>query len=534
MKITSRATAFIATLIFAVHPVINYTNMFGRPDHHAFILLFLVIYLHSITELIISNFNDNNSATKAAVTTALCVWISPETLIFLLLTEVALFFFLLRNEPEKLEVLRRKNIIVSCGVGIIVFLFCPWNWIYMGCMTALALLSWIALENFSRWYSCAFFLMAPAFAFLSPSFSIEYDKISVVHVVLYMMASACIAFVQQIMSMRKNVEKSMKYRLWISLGTGLMVCYLFLYLFPNFLQGMEAGVSEQLKTVWLHTNVDELKSPFVFGKNPSILFCLYLLVTVVALSHKVRDLLSKSSSSSSNVFWWIMLLNSACYMIFAAMADRMRSTSAFFSIPIVVDWVMDGSLLKKISRYLPPVVASILPMSFDWIHKYNPILSAYWANANDFDDFCLAHKRFYQQEDRFFRWLNNISKTPSTILTYLGKASLTLYRTKHRVVAAPYHRHEHGILAFFTVIESPYNEDVVGKILLRTKTSYIFLSRSECYTNPAAANSLAGMIVKDRYPEWISIVKVPEEFGDVILAKVNRPLLRQHLAGEIH
>jgi hypothetical protein len=523
-KITSRTTAIITTLVFAVHPVINYTNMFGRPDHHAFILLFLVIYMHNIAELVTSNFSDGATVIKAALVTSLCVWISPEMLIFLLLTELVLFFFLLHSEPKKLEVLRRKNVMAACAIGVIVFLLCPWNWIHVISLVALATSSGMALKNFSPWYSVVLFLiMAPAFTALSP---IEYDKISVVHVVLYMFASVYLAVIQQIFE--KNAEK---YRLWVSLGAGMLICAVFLYLFPNFLQGMEAGVSEQLKNVWLHTNVDELKSPFEFGKRPSILFCLYLLVTTVALSHKIRDLLS-GLPSPTNAFWWILLLNAACYMIFASMADRMRSTSAFFSIPIVVDWIIGGSLLRKIPRYLLSLVAFILPLSFDFVHKYHSILSGYLANADNFYDFCLERKKNYQQEDDFFRWLDGISKTPVTILTYLGKSSMTLYYTKHKVVAAPYHRQEQGILSFFTIIESPYDEDVVGKILLQTKTSYIFISRSMCYANPATAGSLAGMIAEGRYPDWISIMEIPQKFADVIVAKVNKSRLRQCISGE--
>jgi hypothetical protein len=522
-KIMTNITAFCAVLTFAVHPALNYTNMFGRPDHHAFMVLFLVYYICCLVEWIKSpDYHNGIARTKLAITTALCIWISPETLIFLLLTEGVLFFWAHIYE-RNLEEIYKKNMTVAAAIGIIVFLCCPFDWVDILCVLLLTALSYVVINNkYADWHLFAIGILTVSFSTLP---QIEYDKISVVHVVLYMMASLCVGAVIEIL------KRNDKHPLLASLGVGLVICCTFLGLFPDFLQGMEAGVSEQLKNVWLHTNVDEMKSPFEFGKNPSLMFCLYLVLTTVALSHKMRDLLS-SPPSPTDTFWWIILLNCACYMIFAIMADRMRSTLAFFSIPIVVDWVMNGSLLKKIHRCLPPMVACVLPLSLDLTSKYRPILSVYWENSDNFYNFCRQRKNIYQHEDRFFKWLDDISKTPATILTYLGKSSMTLYYTKHRVVAVPYHRQGQGILSFFTITESPYDEIVAGKILLETKTTHIFISRSVCYMNHASAGSLVSMIVEGQYPDWISIMDVPQEFEDVIIAKVNRSLLKRRLAGE--
>ncbi|MDR2157950.1 MAG: hypothetical protein LBO02_01375 [Holosporaceae bacterium] len=505
-KIMTKRTAFLASLIFAVQPVINYINMFGRPDHHAFIMLFIIIYAHNIARLCQSGFSDYRSARNAAVTAALCVWISPETLIFLLLSE-AVMFLCFYSDIEKLMVLYRKNVISACVVGIIVFLFCKIDVADALCVGALSLISYLTIKEYRPWHVAAFMLLAAAFSTLP---AVEYDKISVVHVGLYM----CIAVFFGCAPLYCG-------KITYSIAAGCAVKLAFLFMFPKFLQGMEADLGETLKAIWLDAEVDELKSPYSFGKMPSLFFSIYMLISSVAIYNKIHDLTSKKFENM-DATWWIFVVACSCYQILAIMADRMRPAYSLMGIPLIVDLAMNGAPLKFAPNSLKIAMACFLTLTVDMSQKYGYILKTYFANWSELRQFCEEKKEAYRQEDRFFKFLDGLEAKPTVILTYLGKSTMTLYYTKHKVVAVPYHRQGQGILSFFTVIESDYDENKVKQILLTTNTSYIFISKTMCYATPSARNSLAGMIVRGNVPDWIDVVKLPDEFEDVILVKINQ------------
>jgi hypothetical protein len=288
---------------------------------------------------------------------------------------------------------------------------------------------------------------------------------------------------------------------------------------------MDADVSELLKSIWLTNEVDELKSPFHFGEMPSLFFSTYMIISSVAIYNKIHDLASKKFSDMDLV-WWIFVVACMCYQVFAAMADRMRPTYTIMGIPLIVDLAVNGAPIKMLPNFLKIVVACALSLTVDTTQKYRHIFLSYISDPSGIENFCEGRKEAYRQEDRFFKFLDSIEEKPTVILTYLGKSTMTLYYTKHKVVAVPYHRQEQGILSFFSVMETDYNEDEVKRILSVTNTSYIFISKTMSYATPKAKNSLAGMIIQGTHPDWISIVKVPYEFEDVILVKVDQKKLR--------
>jgi hypothetical protein len=515
-KIMSRTMAFLATFAYAINVAINYSNMFGRPDHHALILLFLCIYLYFITVLAKSNFQNDSACLKAAATSAICVWISPETLIVLLMAEATLFLFV-HKDREKLKVLYRKNMITSCGIGLIVFLFCPFDWINIFFLGLLLLYRLVDANKCLPRDWGIFVLLIVIYSAIPMA---EYDKISTVHLVLYICLSVCFRVAQL------GEKYAPQRRTIFALFSGGIMGIIYLLMFPKFLCGLDGDVSEVLRKTWLEAFVDELKSPFVFGANSSIYFSIHLITTCVAIYSKISDLITKKRSDE-DVIWWILIICSSCYMFFASCADRMRATSVFLSIPLIVEMGMNGVVLKMLPRFLKISMTCAIAFCPEIVQKYQPILSSLMEDKKNFQKVCSAYGKMYQREDRFFEFLNGLSVTPSVILTYLGKSSLVLYYTKHKVVSIPYHRQENGILSYFAVIEKEYDERVVKKILSATNTSYIFISKYATYANPSARVSLAGMIVDGKYPDWISVVNIPAEFSDIILVKVDQVKLRQ-------
>ena len=502
---TSRTAAFLAALIFAIHPAINYINMFARPDHHAFIMMMMVVYIHYLAEICRSDFKDKIASIKAGITVALCVWTSPETLIFLLISETVLFLCV-HNDVQKLQALYQKNVVTTCAIGVIVLLFCKFDIIDIVCFTALSAVSYFTLKKFHLWHLFVFIFLGVVIATFP---QVEYDKISVVHLVLYICSTIFFGIAK------------LSDAFWKKCSFGCTIGVAFILFFPKFFYGMEGGMSEALKTVWLAEKVDEMKSPFHFGLIPSAFFAMYMAIASVAIYNKIYDLTTKKREQV-DIVWWILITSCLCYQICAAMADRMRPTFAFFSIPLIVELGMSGSPLKMFPKSWRIALTCVLALSVDITQKYYFIIKSYMSDSSGIKEFCKSKKQAYEQEDRFFRFLNGISEKPATILTYLGKSSMALYYTKHNVVAVPYHRQEHGILAFYDIMENNYDEQKIKNLLKKTKTDYIFISKSMTFATLEAKNSFVGMIVQGILPEWITIIDIPHEFEDVILAKVDR------------
>ncbi|MDR1362281.1 MAG: glycosyltransferase family 39 protein [Holosporaceae bacterium] len=534
-----RRSAFVATLIFAIHPAINYINMFGRPDHHAFILLFTICYLYSLALMAESGFKNIGAAARAGIICALCIWISPETLAIILLSEAVLLFSC-RDEPEKLTAIYTKTMVTSCCIGIVVFLFTNFDGVDLLCLGSLVAISSISIRKFNGVHLVGLLFLAVAFSTLP---LLEYDKISPVHLVLYICLSMCFGIC---LAGQALVAKYGWYFVLVSAG---VIGGLFLYMFPLFLYGMEAQVSEELKTVWLQSNVDELKSPFCFGQQSAVFFCICLLIASLAVYNKMRDLVEKVFDDQ-DMLWWIFVVAGSSYLVLASLIDRLRATMVFLTIPFAVDMVSNFALkrgehvahedpsiggatqklpeermFRKKSNVFRGLVAVILMMAPDCVYLYQKPLQSYFSNRESIKDFCKARRDAYQQEDRFFTFLDGMSEKPVTILTYLGKASMILYYTKHSVIATPYHRHEQGILTFFAVTEKEYDEKTVKKMLHTAGVDYIFISKSMCYANPSCQNSLARMIADSGGPDWLSVAPIPQEFDDVVLVKVDQKKL---------
>ncbi|MDR0677957.1 MAG: hypothetical protein LBF44_00285, partial [Holosporaceae bacterium] len=66
-KFMKKNNAFLTTEIFPSHPLIYGINHLGRPDHHAFIMLFMVVYLKSVIEVALAKFNGENLYLKPAI-----------------------------------------------------------------------------------------------------------------------------------------------------------------------------------------------------------------------------------------------------------------------------------------------------------------------------------------------------------------------------------------------------------------------------------------------------------------------------------
>jgi hypothetical protein len=506
-KLMTKTNAFLAAALFAAHPLILTFGIFGRPDHHAFIMLFIVIFIQNIIGLIKSKFLDKSYYVKTAIATVLCVWISPETLIPLLLVDAILFVYSF-NDVAKLQLLYAKNILVALGIGTIIYF--PSNLSPRNFLPICILLTTAPYSTFNNkyaqdpilkyWHAVIIAIIALLFPDIAP---IEYDKISAVHMALYLCSVAylCSVMIHQKFTLKK--------RIWMSFLWFVTIAAIFLSLYPSFLNGMSANIDDYIKSIWLN-RISEMQSPFAHGDY--LFFIVYCVIAMISIVNACLQLTEKKFVSS-DLTWWIIIVNAICYTILAGISYRMLPYSAMFLLPIIVNLGMNGDLTKRLHRLWKIVVTSFISIFFIFCTAYFPSTQEEKTVNAPYTD------------TELFEAIDKLSRKPIVIMAHSNDGPIILYHTKHSVVGAPYHRQIGGIIFSHKIMEDQYNEETAKRILKLTDSSYIFVRKKKHASTKTKSPSLAHMIANNELPQWLNVVELPKKFDDIAVAKIVKDQL---------
>lgn len=526
--ILNKKESFLVVALFLSHPFVISQTIFGRPDYHAFIVLMILFYMYFIIKLVFEDFKNDTMSICASVAAALCIWASPETLIPLLLSDFALFLVSIKN-PNILPVLYFKSMITACALGILLSISGDNTDCYLLISLSLTLLPYTTYNmKYSKdivmrnWHIVILVLWG---LFIPSVGNAEYDKLSCVHVALYIYM-ALFFCINLFYSNNNSLCKLGYATFW-----GIIVCCAFLAIYPKFLFGMEANISEHVKQIWLN-KVGEMRSPLSGCINYG--FICFVITSVIALGYKLKNIISQKKISSKNITWWIFLLIGGCYTIFSCMAVRMIPYAVLFTCPVIVDFVTSASVFRKIGRKSREIVAVVLILLVPFIPKGGDTgdkNTSVWPHANT--------------ERTVYKFIDSLSDSPVVILASVNAGPELLWFTKHKIVASPYHRHTNGICAEYEILRNKFNPDVVRKYLKNTKTDYIlidkrryFFGKRENYLNSfgyfVAKLSDETTSFKDFPPEllkWISIVPLQEKIDK--FKKMHNISLKEEIAKSI-
>ncbi len=513
-----RDDAFLCAVLFVVHPIMTVNGNFGRPDHHAFIMLFIILFLGCIFEAIKSNFKKHYLST--ARLTTLCIWISPETLIPLLIVDGVLFLYAFkqkecRKKHNIFHFLCLKNLEVACNIGLLLLISSPSlhnSDCYTYGMVTIVVSLYIARIFLKNRRSSDFFLLLYLPIIMNlPNIPVYYDEISAVHWGLY----TSIAYFFYIFAYKP--EKPINFIFAIAIGL------VFLGVYPKFLQGMEADITPYVKEIWLK-KISEMQSPFTSGDH--VLYIFHAVFVLVAIFNKSRELLiEKYKNEQHKTILWIVIIScSFVYLILAGLANRMLFFSSLFSLPLLLDLGMNSVYVEKINKWGRITITLFITLLFIFITDVN--------DREDENNAEITKNEYTTRE--LFAEIDKLSSTPVVIMAHSNDGPNILYYTKHCAVGAPYHRQQEGIISSYKVMEAIYDEDEIKKELIKTNASYILILKSPARyninANKKAKNlkqSLPDMIISEKnYPNWISIVKLPKKFKDVIVAKIDKEKIR--------
>jgi hypothetical protein len=506
-KLMNKDDSFLLAALMSAHPHILIFGVFGRPDHHALIMLFILIYLYSAIMMLETKFQSKKQCIYAAIVAAICVWISPETLISILLIDGILFVYtLLDSDAEKLKYLCKKNILIACNIGAIVFVFTKFMLDYLLAMCLLLLVAPYSMQQGRRipdllhryWHILSILLLG----FLLPHIHspIEYDKISIVHMALFTFGALYFGIVA---AQKKSgfQERIIWAIVWFFFVSGV-----FLLSYPSFLKGMGADIGDYVKEIWLN-RVAEMRSPLAAGDKA--FFLSYAIIVTISIVNKSRELICCQEFTTKTLVWQMIVANALCYTIFAGIAYRMTPYSALFGLPLIVDFCMNGHATKSFHRFLRIGIAAFFSSFFLF----------FTAIIDEKKEKNPATPTYTTQE--LFEMIDGLSKTPVVIMAHSNDGPPLLYYTKHSVVGASYHRQVQGIISSFKIMEGEYSEEEAKRIFRETGASYIFIRVDKRMESSKNAASLAERIVNKNPPDWVHLLDLPSKFNDVIIAKID-------------
>ena len=512
-KFTDKGSVFLATALFCASPFLMPFFSFGRPDHHSFITLCILIYIYYMIKTVLNETEDKHVYIKAAAATTACVWASPETLIVLLLTEAMLFFAYI-NDFSKIKNLYFKNLLTACFVGTIALIpeaspkaahalsIC-----LLIMLVPYTTLSRKALNNdpfFRCWhYICLMFIMI----FLSNIQPAEYDKISIIHTVMFMCLAIFFAVNLQLMN-RKN-------HLYDAIVWACVIAFIFLSIFPRFLMGMSADIPQFVKDIWL-CKISELRSPLT--GNMMCTFLVFSVITLTAIAVKVREL-KKQTIEGKNIIWAVFIVLAGGYWVLSCFAYRMIPYCVIFGLPIIVSLGMSSEYVKKFSKPVRMIITMTLSCFF--------LFATSFFCDSDLDNEKEIDRKYSDAE--LFGYVDNLSAKPVVIMAHSNHGPKLLYYTKHRVLGAPYHRQIEGIISSYIVMEKDNDLSAVRKVLKKTNAQYLFIGHKQEKHVP---NSFAASVLAGNTPQWLSVVKIPEKFSDYSIFKINQDLISKEIKAE--
>ncbi len=510
---TNKGNVFLATALFCASPFLIPIFSFGRPDHHAFIMLCLLVYSYYTAKIILNESEDKRIYIKAAIATTACVWASPETLIVLLLTDAVLFFAYM-NDFERTTNFYFKNLLAACFIGTIALIpeASSQSFSCLSICVLLLLIPYTTLKRnslqkdpfFRCWhYICLMFMMI----FLTKIQPVEYDKISIVHSTLFLCLSTFFAVNLQLIGRKDHLYDSI---LW-----ALVIAFIFLSMFPRFLMGMSADIPQFVKDIWL-SKISELRSPF--SGDMLWTFLVYVLITGTAIVVKIQEL-RKQSISGKNIIWALFVVLASCYLLLACFAYRMIPYLVIFGLPIVVSLGMSSKYVKKFSRLVRMIITVFITFLF--------MFAVSLFVESDLDDEIFKNCKYSEAE--LFKYVDNLSSEPVVIMAHSNHGPKLLYYTKHYVLGASYHRQIEGIINSYSVMEMDNDLSVVRKVLQKTKSQYIFIEHKKQHLLP---NSFASSVLAGHIPQWLSVVKIPEKFSDYSIFKIDQDCLSREIKAE--
>jgi len=469
----------LPAIAILIQPGVVGYSMPGHADHH---VLLLLVYVFSIGFMLrgLKNRFDGRSFFLCGLLCGFAIWLSVETLLSILVVALALGVAWLLSPENR----ARQGVLYSIGIVL-----------------ALAL-AMVSAHPLSQW-------LVPV-----------YDRVSAVHVLL---AVVLLAFWGGILLLEQVFQRP-RYQLEavaLTVLFGVLAVVGIYAIFPGFFAGPMVDVNPAIVHIWLD-KVREMKG--VVPKTSYSLgeFVFYLGQGLVALPYLLWKL-HKEREDPAWMAWLGLVVAIGVYWPVATLHVRFSAFAEVLFVIVLADLV-DRLLLviEDYRRLLPRVLgksAAICLILVSGVALGSLLMKAGRAGGNDTDAKKTAAELCSIAD--MGRYLENSDNWPAdkreTILAFLDFGPELLYRTRHRVIATPYHRNDRGILDSYNIMTA--DDPAAAKAMMDARAVDLVLlcpnsPESGFFATPGRENSFYRALAQDNPPPWLTPVALPEGLRD--------------------
>ncbi|PKN52141.1 MAG: hypothetical protein CVU55_08790 [Deltaproteobacteria bacterium HGW-Deltaproteobacteria-13] len=441
----------------------------GRPDHHSMLGFIFIISTGIILRIIQGPFN-KTICYFAGMIGALSMWIHIESMLLIFLSFLFLgIFWIIEDDDDFIH----KNLHYAAAL----FVF-----------TSLALI----LER--PWYDLT---------------SIEYDKISIVHWVIFGMINLfwVVVFYLRHHSVFSLQRRTMRFKI-ASVGVVIVTLCVWI-LFPGFYRGGYADIDPRIVPIWLN-NVSEVLSP-LRGEflMPLISLIGSAIVGIVYICFIFRK------RSYENLKGWIFIL--AGILLFASAGMFERRLLPYGNIITMVPLAaLLGVVVQWESTHFSTIIKSFIRPFTIMAFGAGFLLIGYGcqnmigtAPVTKKIDMIAPLSQMCDELNK----LSPIHTQPIRIQAFIDYGPEILYRTSYEVIATPYHRNAQGILDDYWIMTAVSDEKARTLIHRRGINMILVSSKStekQYYTPVNKQSTFYERLTKDGGLDWIKEIPLPD------------------------
>ncbi|WP_299622793.1 hypothetical protein [Pelagibius sp.] len=467
---------FLPAVALFLQPGALVYSILGRADHHSLLLLVFVITA-GFTLRALHNPLDARPAVLGGATAGFGIWLSVEFLLPLAVCLAALGAPWLFGERER------------------------------------------AAQ--SKWFSLALSLVLLAALFAERPFAEllepSYDRVSCVQ----FLVAACILVFWRTAETYEN--RSLRGtgplgRLLLGLFGVAATALLINSAYPLFFAGPMAGVDPRIVPIWLD-RVLEMRAVVPQDRESIGTFIFYFGSGLLVLPFFAKILLQERHSGR---FWTLAFVAFACLILWAVAVRHIRfsayAEAAFImAFAVVFDrfllWshAIHDDLRRGLLRGGVITILLLGPLTVGGTLRADDVGPSGTAEATDASGQALAACNV-QEVARFLEEDPRWAGSQQTILTFLDIGPELLYRTRHAVIATPYHRNGDGIYDSYRILSG---SDAAGaRSLMQARRIDLVLlcqgpAEESFFVADGGESSLYRRLSRGEAPGWLSEVALP-------------------------
>ncbi|MBP1762946.1 MAG: rane protein required for N-linked glycosylation-like protein [Firmicutes bacterium] len=453
--LVDQEAAIWSGLIFFGQIIALFSYEFGRPDHHSLLLFLFILMIGFILRVL--DTDERRYTYVGGLIAAVAIWVSMEMLTFVVLVCSTMLILWIWKDKQFLKA--TQDFLLSISLGTVVFV-----------------------------------LMEHSFRKITV---IEYDKVSLVHVVLFFALWGTVRFITP----QLRQDKSRRF-VGAVLGPMLVLAGLAL-VFPDLAKGPYGMVDPLVVTVWLSKIYEAMP---IYNNEAAMSM---LLVTLFLILPYILFPFFKLNKVEAH---WVFL--NLSILFFGGLTFYQCRFIPYAQVLMVFPllFVLNFSF-AKIKQMQNPLKKSLMRILVIITLTFGPILTtigliSVFGTADNSRTLPAPPQHILNQ----FLDQRNESQT---ILTGIYFGAQMIYETKHQVIATPYHRSS-GILYLHHVMAAATNEEAHA-LLRERKVDLIILypddpKSPEYHLISEQKNDdiFYNRLVDKRYPIWLRPVALPE------------------------